>query len=402
MPSQAVDDAQLEVTSSCEVVTLPDQDGGVERFELRIPSTPALALSGSEPPRSRVCFAAPHVVADPRSGGDRGIDAIDWDRTLAFREHLWSHGLGVAEAMDTAQRGMGLAWSQAKQLISLSADAAQGRRIAAGAATDQLPEGGRHTLDDIATAYIEQCQTIEAFGAIPVVMASRAMAATASSPEDYVHVYRRVLAEVSGPVILHWLGDAFDPQLSGYWGATGLDKAADALLEVISLAPAKIDGVKISILDADRESSLRARMPAGVRVYTGDDYNYADLIRGDGHGHSHALLGAFNPTARVAAAALRALDSGDIDTYDNLLLPTIPLSRKVFAAPTQFYKSGIVFLAYLNGHQDHFRMLGGMETARSVTHLAEIVRLADAAGVLDDIELSAHRVRAVMASYGVV
>lgn len=401
MHSQTADEAKRGITPSGVVLPLPVAGGGVEQYELGTPVTVDPALSGSESPKSRVCFAAPHVVADPRSGGDQEIDAIDWDRTLAFREHLWSHGLGVAEAMDTAQRGMGLAWPQAKQLISLSADAAQGRPIAAGAATDQLPENGRHSLDAIAAAYIEQCQTIEAGGAVPVVMASRAMALTASSPADYVNVYGRLLSEVSGPVLLHWLGDAFDPQLSGYWGATGLDGAADALLEVIALAPEKIEGVKISILDADREAALRSRMPAGVRVYTGDDYNYADLIRGDAHGTSDALLGAFNPMARIAGAALRALDTDDVATYDSLLLPTVPLSRKVFAAPTQYYKTGIVFLAYLNGHQDHFRMLRGMETARSVMHLAEIVRLADLAGVFDDIEQAGQRVRGMMATYGV-
>ncbi|PVG81815.1 dihydrodipicolinate synthase family protein [Nocardioides gansuensis] len=383
------------------MVPLPIAGGGTEQYELGTPVTVDPSLTGSEPPKSRACFAAPHVVADPRSGGDTGIDAVDWERTLAFREHLWSHGLGVAEAMDTAQRGMGLTWPHAKQLISLSADAAQGRPIVAGAATDQLPETDRHSLNAIAAAYIEQCQYIEECGAVPVVMASRAMAATASSPADYVNVYGQVLAEVSGPVLLHWLGEAFDTQLSGYWGSTGHDGAADALLEVIALAPDKIDGVKISILDADRETALRSRMPAGVRVYTGDDYNYADLIRGDTHGASDALLGAFNPMARIAGAALRALDDDDVASYDSLLLPTVPLSRKIFAAPTQYYKTGIVFLAYVNGHQDHFRMIRGMETTRSVMHLAEIVRLADRAGVFDDIEEAARRIRSIMATYGV-
>lgn len=401
MQSETAAEAHRRSTPSGLVVPLPGPGGRIEQYELGSPVTVDPALSGSKPPTSRVCFAAPHVVADPLSGGDGEIDAIDWDRTLAFREHLWSHGLGVAEAMDTAQRGMGLAWPQAKQLISLSADAAQGRPIAAGAATDQLPETDRHSLNAIAAAYIEQCQFIEACGVVPVVMASRSMAATASSPADYVNVYGQLLSEVSGPVLLHWLGDAFDPQLSGYWGSTGHDAAADALLEVIALAPDKIDGVKISILDADREAALRSRMPAGVRVYTGDDYNYADLIRGDVHGSSDALLGAFNPTARLAGAALRALDNNDLATYDSLLLPTVPLSRKVFAAPTQYYKTGIVFLAYLNGHQDHFRMLRGMETTRSVMHLAEIVRLADLAGIFDDLDQVAHRIRSIMATYAV-
>lgn len=392
---------QASATAGTPTVTLPLPDGRTERLVLRRPSTLASGLTGSEAPVSRKVYAAPHVVADPVSGDNRGVDGIDWDATLAFREHLWSHGLGVAEAMDTAQRGMGLGWDDAKKLIRLSADAAQGRAIVAGAATDQLVEGDVRSLETIAAAYIQQCQFIEAAGAVPVVMASRAMAALATRPEDYTHVYGKVLAELSGPVVLHWLGDVFDPQLTGYWGSAALDQAADALLEIVALCPEKIDGVKISILDAERESALRRRMPEGVRVYTGDDYDYVDLIRGDDHGHSDALLGAFNPLARVAASALRALDQGDFETYDTLLEPTLPLSRKMFATPTQYYKSGVVFLAYINGHQNHFRMLGGLETSRSALHYAALVRLADEGCVLDDPELAAHRINTLMASYGV-
>lgn len=382
-------------------VKLPMAGGGTEQYVLRRPPALDPTLTGSQPPTSRQIYAAPHVVANAASGGDRGVDGIDWDATIAFREHLWSLGLGVAEAMDTAQRGMGLSWDAASQLIRLSADAAQGRKFAAGAATDHLAEGERHSLDAIAAAYIEQCQFMEDAGAVPVVMASSALAAVATRPEDYTHVYGKLLAELSGPVVLHWLGDVFDPALAGYWGAAALDQAADAMLDVVSLCPGKIDGVKVSILDAQREAALRRRMPAGVRIYTGDDYDYVDLIRGDDHGHSDALLGAFNPLARIAAAAVRALDHNDVATYDALLEPTLPLSRKVFAAPTQLYKSGVVFLAYLNGHQDHFRMLGGLETSRSALHYATLVRLADAAGVLDDPDLAAHRVGSLMASYGV-
>jgi hypothetical protein len=381
-------------------VRLPDFDGRVYTLDLsegvKIDAPHERAATPS-----RVFYAAPHVVADAMSGGDGRTDLVDWESTLAFRRHLWSHGLGVAEAMDTAQRGMGLPWSSTQELIRLTSAEASGQLLACGASTDQLDPDLPTTLDKIVGAYIEQCNFIEGLGGTPVIMASRLLALAAASRDDYVKVYGRILAQVEGPVMLHWLGDAFDPQLSGYWGSTALDSAADALLEIIELEPTKIEGVKISILDAERERNLRARMPPGVRVYTGDDYNYAELIRGDEFGHSDALLGVFNPLAVQADAALGALDNNDLDAFDRILGPTLPLAHRLFAAPTANYKTGVVFLAYLNGHQDHFRMLQGMDSARSLPHLADIVRLADQAGVLENIDLAAQRIKLMMAAHGI-
>jgi hypothetical protein len=361
---------------------------------------------------NRVAFAAAHVVADPRAAVDPWLDAaLDWDATLAFRRHLWSHGFGVAEAMDTAQRGMGLDWPTSLELIRRSVGEAhgiQGAVVFSGAGTDHLPAGATCTADDVIAAYEAQCAAIEAAGGRIILMASRALAACARSPDDYVRVYGRVLSQVREPVILHWLGEMFDPALSGYWvGAGGLAsdpdhaRATDVCAHVISANAAKVDGVKVSLLDAGKEIALRARLPAGVRMYTGDDFNFAALIGGDATGHSDALLGIFDAIAPAASAALTALAAGDRARFDAILAPTVPLSRHVFAAPTRFYKTGVVFLAWLNGHQSHFTMVGGQQSARSVVHLSELFRLADAAGLLRDPELATSRMRAFLGVNGI-
>jgi Protein of unknown function (DUF993) len=331
---------------------------------------------------ARVGFAAAHVAA--------GLDgSIDWDATLAFRRHLWEHGLGVAEAMDTAQRGTGLDWPGARELIRRTAAEADGR-LAAGAATDHTEP---RTIAEVRAAYEHQCEFVEGTGAQVVVMASRALAALASSPDDYREVYGAVLAQLERPAILHWLGDMFDPALAGYWGSQDLDEATETLLAIVADHADKVDGVKVSLLDARREVDIRSRLPDGVRLYTGDDFNYPDLIASG----SDALLGVFDAIAPAAAAALRALDAGDRDEYHRILEPTVPLARRLFEPPTFNYKTGVVFLAWLNGHQEHFRMLGGMETARSAEHLADVFVLAERAGLLRDPELARARAGLVLA-----
>ncbi|WP_405015740.1 dihydrodipicolinate synthase family protein [Kitasatospora sp. NBC_00070] len=354
-------------------------------------------------PLSRIAFAAAHVVADPRGENAPGAPAaVDWDATLAFRHHLWSLGLGVADAMDTAQRGMGLDWAATKELITRSGAEARtvGGRLACGVGTDQLPSP-ETSLSQILAAYEEQFAVVEEAGAQPILMASRALAAAADGPEDYLHVYGRLLSQSREPVILHWLGEMFDPALSGYWGSADLDRATGTVLALIREHADRIDGIKVSLLDADHEIALRRALPEGVRLYTGDDFNYPQLIRGDELGHSHALLGIFDPIARVAAAALRALDAGDLDGYDRLLAPTLPLARHLFAAPTYHYKTGIVFLAWLAGHQGHFTMVAGAQSGRSVPHLIELSRLAEAAGILPDPDLAARRMARFRAVAGV-
>jgi hypothetical protein len=349
------------------------------------------------------------VVADPRAAIDPWLQsAVDWDATIAYRRRLWSLGLGVAEAMDTAQRGMGLDWPTSLELIRRSAAEARtipGAVVFGGAGTDHLAPDPALTIDAIVDAYREQCAAVERTGARIILMASRALAASARSPDDYLDVYARVLAEVSAPVIIHWLGEMFDPALAGYWSGRGVHdpdhaKAADVCAAMIAANATKIDGVKVSLLDDRKEVALRARLPGGVRMYTGDDFNFAALIGGDAAGHSDALLGIFDAIAPAASAALTALAAGDRRRFDALLEPTVPLSRHIFAAPTRFYKTGVVFLAWLNGHQSHFTMVGGQQSARSLVHLAELVRLADAAGMIRDPELAARRMRALLATHG--
>ncbi|GGY82712.1 dihydrodipicolinate synthase family protein [Streptomyces nitrosporeus] len=350
---------------------------------------------------SRTVFSAAHVVADPYA--DISPDdpaAVDWDATLAFRRHLWSHGLGVAEAMDTAQRGMGLDWAGAAELIRRSGAEAKavGGRIACGVGTDQLT--GPATLADVRAAYEEQLAVVEESGAQAILMASRALAAVARGPEDYLETYAHLLRQAAEPVVLHWLGPMFDPALEGYWGSAGLDAATDTFLKVVAEHPDKVDGIKMSLLDAEREIDVRRRLPSGVRCYTGDDFNYPELIAGDDRGFSHALLGIFDPLGPLAAHAVRVLDTGDVAGFRALLDPTVELSRHLFQAPTRFYKTGVVFLAWLSGHQDHFTMVGGLQSARSLPHLAKAYELADRLGLFPDPELAEARMRGLLAVHG--
>lgn len=383
-------------------VMLPRADGTLTPYT---PGSPLTFQPPTSPWRSRVAYAAAHVVCDPLADITPTLEvALDWEATLAYRRYLWSLGLAVAEAMDTAQRGMGLDWPTTKELIrrALAEARAVGGTIACGAGTDHLAPRPGLTLADVEAAYAEQCSFVEGHGGRVILMASRALAACARGPDDYLRVYDRILSQVARPVILHWLGEMFDPALAGYWGARDLDTAMEVCLQIIHDHAARIDGIKISLLDADREVAMRRRLPAGVRMYTGDDFNYPALIRGDEHGHSHALLGIFDAIAPAASAALQALDAGDLDRYDAILAPTVPLSRHIFKPPTYYYKTGVVFMAYLNGHQPHFRMVGGQESARSVVHLAELFVLADRAGLLRDPELAVERMRRVLAVAGVV
>jgi hypothetical protein len=364
------------------------------------PSYPA----PSGPFRQRVAYAAAHVVADPLADTTPvSPPQLDWDATLAYRRYLWSLGFAVAEAMDTAQRGMGLDWANAQELIrrSLAEARAAGGTVACGAGTDHLAPRAGLTLADVEEAYAEQVGFVEDAGGRVILMASRALAAVARGPDDYAHVYDRILSQVSRPVILHWLGDMFDPALAGYWGARDLDSATDTCLQIIASHADKIDGIKISLLDDRREIAMRRRLPASVKMYTGDVFNFAELIRGDEQGYSHALLGIFDAIAPAASAAFQALDAGDTARYDALLAPTVPLTRHIFKAPTFYYKTGVVFLAFLNGHQNHFRMVGGQESARSIVHLAELFVLADRAGVLLDPERAAARFRPLLALAGI-
>jgi hypothetical protein len=353
----------------------------------------------------RIAFAAAHVVADPLADNDPWLTpAIDWERTLAFRHRLWDLGLGVAEAMDTAQRGMGLGWPEARELIRRALAEAGSRKdalIACGAGTDHLAPGPDVTIDTIIRAYEEQIETVEAAGGRIILMASRALAAAAKGPDDYIRVYDRILRQVREPVIIHWLGEMFDPALQGYWGNGDHLKAMETCLQVIESNAAKVDGIKISLLSKEKEVTMRRQLPKSVRMYTGDDFNYAELIAGDEQGHSDALLGIFDAIAPAASAALDALGRKSNREFFDLLEPTVPLSRHIFKAPTRFYKTGVVFLAYLNGLQDHFTMIGGQQSTRSLTHLAELFRLADKARVLADPEMATARMKQVLAVHGV-
>ena len=362
------------------------------------------ALTSGAHDFNRTAFAAAHVVADPFAANDPWLTpAIDWDRTIAFREYLWDLGLGVAEAMDTAQRGMGLGWGEAQELIRRALAAARmrpGVMIACGAGTDHLAPGPDVTLDDIIRAYEEQVAFVEGEGGRIILMASRALAKAAKGPDDYVKVYDRILSGVKEPVIIHWLGEMFDPALDGYWGKADHMAAMDVCLDVLKAHADKIDGIKVSLLSKEKEVAMRRRLPGGVTMYTGDDFNYAELIAGDDEGYSDALLGIFDAIAPAASAALGALAEGSDNRFFDILAPTVPLSRHIFAAPTRFYKTGVVFVAYLNGLQDHFTMIGGQESARSTLHLAELFRLADQARILKDPDEAANRMKKVLAVRG--
>ena len=379
---------------------LPEKDGTLAPYT---PTGPAADTSPVPPARTRTAYAAAHVVADPRHPNAPGTPAhLDWDATLAFRHHLWDQGLGVADAMDTAQRGMGLDPDTVTELIRRSgAEAtARGAALACGVGTDGLHPA--HTdLPGVINAYSDQLDLVRTAGATPILMASRALAAIATGPDDYTRVYSTLLQRTHTPVILHWLGAVFDPALDGYWGYTDPADAIEPVAALITDHADHIDGIKVSLLDADQEIRLRRLLPPRVRLYTGDDFHYPDLIQGDDHGHSHALLGVFAAIAPTAARALAALDAGDTDRYRALLDPTVPLARHLFSAPTPHYKTGIAFLAWLNGHQNGFHMVGGMHAARGLPHLAETLRLADTAGILTDPELATERMRTLLSVAGV-
>jgi hypothetical protein len=352
-------------------------------------------------PFTRIAYAAAHVVADPLSTKEPWLDAaIDWDATLAYRRHLWSWGFGIAEAMDTAQRGMGLDWANSLELIRRTLEGVPEAVVASGAGTDHLPLGEKHPIEKIQNAYEEQCAAIEKLGGRIILMASRALAASAKSPDDYAKVYDRILGQVKQPVIIHWLGEMFDPALEGYWGRKDHYEAMNVCLDVLSRHSSKVDGIKISLLDKHKEIAMRRRLPRGVRMYTGDDFNFAELIEGDAQGYSDALLGIFDSIAPAASQALTFLSQNNRSGYHEALAPTVPLSRHIFKAPTRFYKTGVVFMAWLNGHQEHLVMVGGQQSARNLQHFAEIFRLADAAGLLSDPERACRRMRQLMAVNG--
>ncbi len=389
-------------------LTLPQTDGALASYTL---SGRDAWAAPAHPRFNRIAYSAAHVVADARADVDPWLHcAIDWDATIAYRRRLWSMGLGVAEAMDTAQRGMGLDWPTSLELIRRSLAAARempGALIASGCGTDQLAPEAARSVDDVIHAYEEQMAAIESLGGRLIVMASRALARVAQGPGDYERVYDRVLSQAREPVILHWLGDMFDPALHGYWGSADVDAAMGTALAIIEAHAGKVDGIKISLLDKEREIAMRRRLPAGVRMYTGDDFNYAELIDGDGVGaaatqqHSDALLGIFDAIAPAASAALSALAEGHTARFHEILAPTVPLSRHIFRAPTRFYKTGVVFMAWLNGHQDHFVMVGGQQSTRSIVHFAELFRLADAAGLIEQPDLAATRMRHLLALHGI-
>ncbi|MCG6875340.1 MAG: dihydrodipicolinate synthase family protein [Betaproteobacteria bacterium] len=383
-------------------IKLPTADGKLEPFAL---SQPRDFPAQTKRTFNRTAYSAAHVAGDPLSTREPWLEsAVDWDSTLAYRRHLWSLGLGVAEAMDTAQRGMGMDWPTSLELIRRSVDAARDfpdALLASGAGTDHLAPASTLTVDDVIAAYDEQCAAVEKAGSRIILMASRALAACTSSPDDYFRVYGHVLRQVKEPVIIHWLGEMFDPALAGYWGYADHDKAMEVALYVIEANVAKVDGVKVSLLDKDKEIAMRRRLPKGVRMYTGDDFNYAELIEGDGRDYSDALLGIFDAIAPAASAALAALAEGKRDAFHEILAPTVPLSRHLFRDPTRFYKTGVVFLAWLNGHQEHFVMVGGQQSARHIVHLAEAFRLADRAGLLHDPELACRRMRSLLAVNGI-
>ena len=383
-------------------IKLPDNTGRLESY--RLTGTP-LAVTKGPKAFNRVAFAAAHIVVDPLKGGDPSASPVlDWEKTLAFRHHLLDLGFGIAEAMDTAQRGMGLDWPGALELIRQSLASAKHRKdamIFSGCGTEQLDPAKARSLDDVVSAYLTQLHAIQKLGGRIILMASRALARIARSQGDYETVYARVLAEADRPVILHWLGDMFDPALAGYWGAQDFEPALETALRVIEANQSKVDGIKISLLDEAKEVTMRRRLPASVKMYTGDDFNYPDLIEGDAQGYSHALLGIFDPVAPAASLALEKLAAGDRQTYAKLLAPTVPLSRLIFRAPTQYYKTGVVFLAWLNGFQEHFIMAGGAQSMRPITYFAEILRLADRAGLLSDPELAARRMRQLLAINGI-
>lgn len=382
-------------------INLPNTDGSVETY--RLSGVPVSVPTG-KPEFNRIALSAVHVVADPFSPAEPSLgSSIDWDATLAYRRYLLDLGLDIAEAMDTSQRGMNLSVEGALELIRRTVDMVgpnESDRIFSGVCTDELDLNSTLTLDNVTDAYLRQLETVQQIGGRVILMASPALSTVAQSPEDFIKVYSRVLTAADKPVILHWLGDMFDPRLAGYWGQENFDHAGATVLEIINTNASKVDGIKLSLLDDKKEIDLRRRLPSGVRMYTGDDFNYPDLIAGDEEGYSDALLGIFDAIAPAAAAALAALAKGDRETYDNLLAPTVPLSRLIFRAPTMHYKTGVVFLAWLNGFQDHFIMLGGTQSMRPLPYFTELFKLADAAGLFRDPDQACARMRQFIGLYG--
>ena len=377
---------------------LPDENGRLSPY--RLTGTPIRTADFSRD-FNRVVFSAAHVVANPWTASDpSGPASIDWEATMAFRRHLHDLGLGIAEAMDTAQRGMGLDWPGALELIRRTRQEVPDALVFNGAGTDHLSPNDARSLDDVRRAYREQIEAIQKLGGRIILMASRALAKLAKGPQDYIDIYRDALAACDEPVVLHWLGDMFDPALAGYWGAAGFEAAMETALTVIGENLAKVDGIKISLLDKDKEIVMRRRLPDGVRMYTGDDFNYPELIEGDAEGCSHALLGIFDPLAPAAAFAMSRLKAGDTKGFRDVLDPTVPLARLIFRAPTQYYKTGVVFLAWLNGFQDHFIMLNGAQAMRPLPYFTEVFRLADQCGLLRDGDLAVARMKTMLAAYG--
>jgi hypothetical protein len=380
-------------------IALPDETGRLSEYALTGKPIGAAPL-GADP--ARVVFSAAHVVADPFTAKDpSGPAAVDWEATLAFRRHLAGLGLGIAEAMDTAQRGMGLDWAGALELITRTKRELPDALVFNGCGTDHLPPADARSVDDVRRAYFEQLEAIQGVGGRIILMASRALARVATSPDDYIAVYRDVLAACDQPVILHWLGEMFDPALAGYWGAARFEDGMETALAIIHESAAKVDGIKISLLDKDKEIVMRRRLPAGVKMYTGDDFNYPELIAGDEHGYSHALLGIFDPLALAVGKAIGQLGEGDVAGFHATLDPTVPLARTIFRPPTQYYKTGVVFMAYLNGFQDHFVMLGGQQALRPLPYFTEVFKLSDQCGLLRDPMLATDRMRALLKIYGV-
>lgn len=379
-------------------IRLPDETGKFTDYRLSGKSVPSARLPAKP---ARVVFSAAHVVADPFTNSDpSGPAKVDWAATMAFRRYLADLGLGIAEAMDTAQRGMGLDWPGALELIRRTRAELPDALVFNGCGTDQLAAKDAKTLDDVRRAYFEQIEAIQKLDGRLIIMASRALAAVARSPDDYVKVYRDVLARSDRPVVLHWLGEMFDPALAGYWGTASFERAMETALAVIAESTSKVDGIKISLLDKDKEIIMRRRLPAGVKMYTGDDFNYPELIAGDDQNYSHALLGIFDPLASAAAYAVAKLGEGDRQAFHATLDPTVPLARLIFRAPTQYYKTGVVFLAWLNGFQEHFIMLGGAQAMRPLPYFVELFKLADSCGLLRDPNMAAARMRKLLALYG--
>ncbi|MDP9809468.1 hypothetical protein J2W42_002320 [Rhizobium tibeticum] len=383
-------------------LNLPNTDGSASEY--RLLGTP-IGRPSTPPKFNRIAYAAAHVVSEPRKDVDPwGRPAIDWDATIAFRRHLWSLGFKIAEAMDTSQRGMGLDWAGAQELIRRSLQEARtvpSADLACGAGTDHLAAADARSIDDVIKAYETQIEFVEKNGGRTIMMASRALARVASSPDDYAKVYGRILSQAKGKVVLHWLGEMFDPNLAGYWGSAQFEPALDSVLRIINENKDKVEGIKISLLDNAKEVQLRNRLPEGVLCFTGDDFNYAELIEGDGKRYSHALLGIFDAVAPSASKALASLAAGDAAAFRSIIEPTVPLSRKIFEAPTQYYKAGVVFLAWLNGHQSHFSLPAGLQSARGVNHYADIFRLADKANVLDKPDLAVARMRYLAGVFGI-